>query len=94
MQGSCSWGRGANHVAHGGDGRRVERQRVIEGGRIGKLQPSGAKGDQEPKPVGQFESLMSEVLIATLSKLYPDADSALLELSREETVSGSAEPAV
>lgn len=61
--------------------------------RIKSLQASGAKGDRDPRPVSQFESLMSEVLIATLSKLYPDADSALVELSLEETVSGVAEAA-
>ena len=59
--------------------------------RIKALQPSGGKNDREPRPVGQFESLVSEVLIATLSKLYPDADSALIELNREETVSGLVE---
>ncbi|MGY8656869.1 MAG: hypothetical protein ACKVJX_24935, partial [Verrucomicrobiia bacterium] len=58
---------------------------------IKALQPSGGKNDREPRPVGQFESLVSEVLIATLSKLYPDADSALVELNREETVSGTVE---
>jgi hypothetical protein len=59
--------------------------------RIKALQPSGGKNDRDPLLVTQFESLVSEVLVATLSKLYPDADSALVELNRAETVSGTVE---
>lgn len=45
-------------------------------GRIRELPPSGAKGDRDPRPVGQFESLVKDALMATLLKLYPDAAAA------------------
>ncbi len=48
--------------------------------RLAKLQPSGVKGDRDPRPMAQFEKSVLEALIAALIKLYPDAQETLLDL--------------
>ncbi len=60
--------------------RDVEAIVAVMNDRLARLQPSGVKGDRDPRPMAQFETTILDALIAALIKLYPEAEEMLLDL--------------